>query len=1461
MHICIIHHSNDADRLEELVSHLPGWTTGSHVTWWHSDLLYGGQMVEMEVDRNLDSAQLILLLISARFIADRACSERYARALDRHCRGDALVVPILVRACSCESWLGELERLLLPRNRQALTRWEDHDEAWDTVLRELNEHLYTATGARVGARVAALAGMERDRAEVHLAEVERASQPLLSLDPARSSKDWLDRPELTKLLDALQQGESKPLILLGGPGSGKSALLARLASQLRQRGEALLAIRADKLPKDIDSIEKLRCWLDLSTAPAGALSSLASQRPTALIIDQLDALCDLVDAHTQRLSVLLELVKSTMGVPGLRVVLSCRNFEHRHDHRLQALHATPIQLEPPGLPEVQRVLRARGVEPQPLQRPFLESLRVPQHLVTFLALVGSGEKMPVFETYQQMLEELWKQRVLGADGDQQRERVLVEIATYMASEEELEAPLARFSRFRPQLNQLQAAGILRQEGTKIAFTHQTWFAFTHARSFLLGKERLCEHVRQRGGSLFVRATLWSALVNLRGASRGRYREELDALWKMPDLRTHLRTLVLEFLGHLDDPTEGEAAILLPTLRDRDFLRRVALGAMAGSQGWFRRLADRYLPVLMNGPIAAEVWGTLAMAWPFARERVLDLLERHWVREPSRAPLALWTMRELKVWDDRAVNAVLMLATHPVVDAEQSRFGLGQVVNSIAASSPEMALRVVRAVLDQELQRSRFMAEEKQPRGWPLQRYRELLEHRRVLYGLIDLAKKAPGPFLEEVWPWMVNVLDELSRPEHALIIGYRNDRVMRRRRGTDSDTIHELPEAIWIAVEGLARQDADRFMAFVQQWEASELLGVHRLLAAGLKVVAPCRALNVLEYLLGDPRRLFVGDYQDEVHATCELIEAVSPHLRPEDARRLETAIRGSYRYDEQRATDDVELRLYRQRLNPLIRLRLLRALKGCMYLSPEVRHLIEKEGRAIDDLDDDRSTSDYELREIKSPMLASDMLASRDEEILNLLQELPDVTEWSHPSKWLQGGSIQVSRELAELTKAAPDRALRLLPHLHPGSHARPAGHIVEALAEASMGHPVEEVEELLFHLEARGFASEDYRERAAWAFDKLAHRGPGLSERSCQLLETWLKDSPPEPEQRQSESQEQPRSILWSGGAGDILPHGNFTFLRALVNGYMRREPEATDSLLGVLERHLARREHVQTWRALLKYLEYMGRSDRLHGLVIRLFVEYPPVRDCEEGTHLVARMCSWADGNVLHGWLHAIRDSLWRNGAQAYGELLLLLAVRQPDLAWVREEIERVLRADGVGENDPDRIWLGLAYAAGCLWSTPKGRALSTEVLLRLVPRARGDVAAAIMTVFSRSSVLLADDRTNNFLDALLQHPSLLVAAEPYPLVTNLKAMCADDSRRVLALCNALLGESARTPGAPPKLAMAEDDLINIAVTLQRLPGYREEGLALFERLLEMELYGARRTLRELDVSPRLDGRPDE
>lgn len=51
--------------------------------------------------------------------------------------------------------------------------------------------------------------------------------------------------------------------------------------------------------------------------------------------------------------------------------------------------------------------------------------------------------------------------------------------------------------------------------------------------------------------------------------------------------------------------------------------------------------------------------------------------------------------------------------------------------------------------------------------------------------------------------------------------------------------------------------------------------------------------------------------------------------------------------------------------------------------------------------------------------------------------------------------------------------------------------------------------------------------------------------------------------------------------------------------------------------------------------------------------------------------------------------------------------------------------------------------------------------------------------------------------------------------------------------------------------------------MALTLQRMPDFREQGLTLFEQLLELDLYGARGALDEIDLAKRylLDRAPLE
>ena len=165
---------------------------------------------------------------------------------------------------------------------------------------------------------------------ININNVERAFSAVsrMLLDwPQETDGHWIERPELPRVRELTTSSSRSVTILLGGPGEGKSALLARLGSLLTQAGMVLLAIKADHLPRAVASLRQLDDWIDCEVDVATALRRLAEKRRVVVFIDQLDALGELMDQHSGRLSALLRLVESIRDTENLHVIVSCREFE------------------------------------------------------------------------------------------------------------------------------------------------------------------------------------------------------------------------------------------------------------------------------------------------------------------------------------------------------------------------------------------------------------------------------------------------------------------------------------------------------------------------------------------------------------------------------------------------------------------------------------------------------------------------------------------------------------------------------------------------------------------------------------------------------------------------------------------------------------------------------------------------------------------------------------------------------------------------------------------------------------------------------------------------------------------------------------------------------------------------------------------------------------------------------
>ena len=109
------------------------------ITEWYDHKITAGKEWESEILTHLDSAQIILLLISPDFIASDYCySIEMQRAMERHERGEARVIPIILRPADWKSALfGKLK--VLPSDGKAVTRWSNRDEAFLNIAKGIRK--------------------------------------------------------------------------------------------------------------------------------------------------------------------------------------------------------------------------------------------------------------------------------------------------------------------------------------------------------------------------------------------------------------------------------------------------------------------------------------------------------------------------------------------------------------------------------------------------------------------------------------------------------------------------------------------------------------------------------------------------------------------------------------------------------------------------------------------------------------------------------------------------------------------------------------------------------------------------------------------------------------------------------------------------------------------------------------------------------------------------------------------------------------------------------------------------------------------------------------------------------------------------------------------------------------------------------------------------------------------------
>jgi formylglycine-generating enzyme required for sulfatase activity len=199
--VFISHAQADRRLCGELEMHLAGLEREGVLRTWSEQRIAAGDDRRTVVEARLTGAGVVLVLVSADYIAsDDLYQGQMRTALARAHAGDARVIPVLLHAC--EWTLAGFEGLTpLPPNGKPVSLWENRHEAWTAVTHGIRKAIADTATPVVAPEPAYESAEIRALAE----QIERARQRKAALEAAGESTEAIDE-EILALRRRLREG-------------------------------------------------------------------------------------------------------------------------------------------------------------------------------------------------------------------------------------------------------------------------------------------------------------------------------------------------------------------------------------------------------------------------------------------------------------------------------------------------------------------------------------------------------------------------------------------------------------------------------------------------------------------------------------------------------------------------------------------------------------------------------------------------------------------------------------------------------------------------------------------------------------------------------------------------------------------------------------------------------------------------------------------------------------------------------------------------------------------------------------------------------------------------------------------------------------------------------------------------------------------------------------------------------
>jgi hypothetical protein len=141
----------DRELRGELAKHLSGLRNLGVINDWFDGDIIEGKEWERELLHHLDTAQIILILVSADFIASRFCYQvEMQRALARHDAGLARVIPIILHPTDWKQ-LPFAKLQALPTDAKPVSMWSNRHEAYVSIVKGIKRAIQDLQDTESGA--------------------------------------------------------------------------------------------------------------------------------------------------------------------------------------------------------------------------------------------------------------------------------------------------------------------------------------------------------------------------------------------------------------------------------------------------------------------------------------------------------------------------------------------------------------------------------------------------------------------------------------------------------------------------------------------------------------------------------------------------------------------------------------------------------------------------------------------------------------------------------------------------------------------------------------------------------------------------------------------------------------------------------------------------------------------------------------------------------------------------------------------------------------------------------------------------------------------------------------------------------------------------------------------------------------------------------------------------------------